>query len=118
MIEYTGKFKVTDEYWTERSFVFEGTKGTEFVWPKDRIIAFRDGDDGNILVPTFDLLNPKISDDVESHIRQCIATAPTSMGKAYKKLHFHLVRIEDHPTIVAMFIDRKRRNPVKNFYAK
>lgn len=118
MIVYTGNWKVTNEFWAERSFTFEGTKCTEYMWPKDRIIAFKDSNEENVLIPTFDLTNPKVGDNLEDHLRQCITSAPVGMGKKYKKIHLHMVKVEDHPGVVALFVDRTKRKPVLDFYAK
>jgi hypothetical protein len=118
MIEYTDKWSVTDDFWSERSFTFATTECTEYMWPKDRIIAFEDSTGANVLIPTFDLINPRVGEDIEAHIKQAIESAPVGIGKQYKKIHLHLIRVEDHPTIVAMFVDRTKRKPVLDFFAK
>lgn len=115
------KLKANDKWWREKDFVFEGVSGTEFHWPRDRLIhleepdANKNGARQTILVPTFSILT--VGGDLDEQMRAAIKVQKETDGDKYCGSHIHVIYIEGMPNQVGLMMFSKKCHPVTDCWA-
>lgn len=81
--------KSSEQWWRERDFVFEGTPGTEYWWPRDRAITFVDPkcDELNFPVSAYPL--SRIKGNIQDNMREALI----EHRKRSPVAHIHLIHV-------------------------
>lgn len=104
------------QWWDERDFVLDDVPGTEFLWPRDRIIHMAEPDraeDGRrqaMLIPTFSILT--IGGVIEDQMRAAIVLQKEQDGEKYCGSHIHLFRVRGMPDQYGILMFSKKCHPV------
>jgi hypothetical protein len=104
------------KYWEEKDFVFEGVPGTEYEWPKDRVIMFQyQWPKDNVKripcvrVPVFNCEKVGgLEKNLSSVVRGCKGE-PT---------YLHVIKVSGHPSCVGIMAFRRKLSPATDFYEK
>ena len=99
-----------EQFWIEEDFVFEGTRCTRYLWPKDRQMVFRriNRATEQVICPAFSL----------NRINNVIAHMRGAIRAHQRPCYLHVINILGYPDLVALFTHNEKCIPVTDFYLR